>query len=189
MRKIFLMIILTSILFYNAAAQPESDNKPQVRGKSNQVSLNLNIPFEGYLKDISNFGIGIQYEWSKKRFGSMTSKPAKLIGFTFNIGADHYFGEKESIGMYSVKYKRTSYLHAYGGAIYNPCTGGNLSLTAGPTIELYDGNSEFGFGVNLSGGFYMSKCRNIGITPNTSLMKQGSSEAVFAGGVRLNYTF
>lgn len=179
--------MISSIIF-SGYAQDDKD-KPQIYGRSNQLSLNVNIPLGGYLKDISNIGIGLEYGWSKGRFGKMTSLPSKPVGFTFNIGIDYYFGQKEKVGNYSYKYEGTTYFHTYGGVIYNPCKMGYISLTAGPSLELYDGNSEFGFGVNLSGSYYLCKWSNIGISPNITFMKQGSSEAVFSGGIKLNYTF
>jgi hypothetical protein len=163
MRKKFFAIIAGNFLICAALAQPGSDEKNHAKGRNNDVSLHLNYPFGGYLKDISNFGTGIEYAWSQGRFGRMSAKPSKPVGFTFNLGIDYYFGEKEKYGNNTVKYKGTTYLHAYGGAIYNPCNTGNISLAAGPAVELYDGNSEFGFGINLSGTIYPFKCGNYGI--------------------------
>ncbi len=187
-RKLFLSIASCSFII-TSFAQQNSDDNPQSTARSNEVSLNINLPFSGYLKDISNFGLGLEYRWSNGRFGRMPALPSKPIGFTFNTGVDYYFGQKEDVGSYSYKYEGTTYFHAYGGIIYNPCKRGNISLTAGPSLELYDGNSEFGFGLNLSGSYYMCGCGNFGISPNVTLMKQGSSEAVVSGGVKVKLAF
>lgn len=164
------------------------NNKPTVKGSNHQLSLNVNTPMGGYLKDISNIGFGIEYGWSKGRFGKMHSRPEKPVSFTFHAGIDHYLGQKEKVGNDSYKYKGITYFHLFGGAIYNISNIENIILTTGPSLELYDGKTEFGFGVNLSVSFYLNKCRNMGITPNITFMKQGKSEAVFSGGFRLNYT-
>ena len=71
--------------------------------------MNLNIPLLGYLKDVSNIGIGSSYSWSKERFGKMSTAPSKPVGFTFNAGADHFFGEKETIFNQTVKYGAITY--------------------------------------------------------------------------------
>ena len=184
------MLFLSACFFIQLGiAQPKNSEKPKSAGRSNDVSLNFNTPVGGYLKDISNFSMGATYSWSKERFGNMPSVPARTIGFTANIGVDYYFGEKENYYNQTVKYKGTTYLHAYGGAIYNPCAGGNIILTTGPSLEIYNGNSQFGFGVSLTGSIYFSKCRDIGISPNIIVMKQGNSEAVFAGGLGFNMAF
>ena len=189
MKKITTLTVIAGLLCCHAYSQPENIDKTSVKGRSTELSLNINFPVSGYLKNISNISIGAEYSWSKERFGNMTIKPANLIGFTFNAGVDYFFGEKEELGTYSYKYDGTTYLHAYGGAIYNPCNRGNIRLTAGPSLELYSGESEFGFGVNLSGSYYLCRCGNFGITPNFTLMKQGSSEAVTVAGVKFNYVF
>jgi hypothetical protein len=185
-----LLFTCSACLFViSSFAQPNGNDKAQAAGRSNEASLNINFPFEGYLKDISNLGLGLEYGWSNGRFGKMIPVPSKPIGFTYNAGIDYYFGQKEDVGMNSYKYEGTTYFHVYGGAIFNPCNRGNISLTAGPGVELYNGNAEFGFGVNLSGSYYICNCGNFGISPNITLMKQGSSEVVVSGGLKVKLTF
>ena len=98
-------------------------------------------------------------------------------------------GQKETTFSQTIKYGAITYLHAYGGAIYNPDKMSNINLTAGPTLEIYKGDSVFGFGVNLSGGFYLTRCNNIGLNPSFTLMKLNKSEAVLSFGFGINHPF
>lgn len=189
MIKILMLSFSVCFFIQYGISQPENSEKTKSAGRSNAVSLNFNTPVGGYLKDLSNFSMGATYSWSKERFGNMSSVPTRTIGFTANIGVDYYFGEKETYYNQTVKYKGTTYLHAYGGAIYNPCAGGNIILTTGPSLEIYNGNSQFGFGVNLSGSISFSKYRNFGISPNIFVLKHGNSDVLFAGGLGINMTF
>ena len=152
--------------------------------RNTEVSLNFIFPFNGFLKNISNLGIGAQFSWSEGRFGRMSSVPSRKFGFTFNAGLDYFFGKRDS---YNVRYKATKYFHAYGGVIYNICNRGNFSLTTGPSLELYRGVSAIGFGINLSGNYYFSKCWNLG--PTIILMKQANFDPVIAAGIGLTFAF
>jgi hypothetical protein len=188
MKKILLFAITANLFVNTTMSQPKNEEKGQ-QGQSNEVSLNFDLPVSGYLKDISSFGIGAQYAWSNHHFGKMSSIPESPFGFTFNAGTDYYFGKKQSSGIYSIKYDGTTYLHAYGGGIFNPCDRGNISLTAGPSLELYNGDSQFGFGVNLSGSLYFNKCGRFALSPDFTFMKQGSSDPIYVAGLRCDLSF
>lgn len=189
MKKIFLLLFTSLCLINYLFAQLGTVDENNSPGKSQAISLNLKIPFLGYLKDISNIGIGASYSWSKERFGKRAIAPPKMVGFTFNLGANYFFGEKETIFNQTVKYGAITYLHAYCGAIYNPGKMGNINLTAGPALEIYKGDSQFGFGANLSGGIYIFRCYNIGISPSFTLSKLRKSEAVLSAGIGISYAF
>lgn len=175
------------ILFSDASAQTNATDKAASKGRNNKLALNFSFPVAGYLKYISNMGIGAAYSWSKERFGKLASLPTKAVGFTFNIGIDYFIGEKEKNLNQAIKYGGTTFLHAYGGAVYNLDRMSNIKLTSGPNLEIYKGASSFGFGANFSGSFYLFQNKNLGLSPNFSLMKQGKTEVVLAGGVGVSY--
>jgi hypothetical protein len=180
MAKNIFFTIAGCFLFLTGMPQP---------GKNHDAGIRISYPFAGYLKDISNMGLGAEYTWSKGRFGKLATMPSTQIGITFHTGLDYYFGEKETYGSHTVSYEGTTCLHAFGGFILNPCHNGYVSLTGGLVAELYDGNAEFGIGLKLSAGFYPFRSGNYGITPSLSFMKQGKSESVYAAGVKLHYAF
>ena len=61
-------------------AQKGNTASIESHGRNHEVSLILKIPFSGYLKDISNVGIGAAYSWSKERFGKMTTTLSRRVG-------------------------------------------------------------------------------------------------------------
>ena len=99
----------------------------------------------------------------------MKKRPVKPVGFIVNSGIDYYFGKDRTISMYQYKYGNFTYIHAYGGAIYNPYKRGNINLTAGPALGIQDEIVEFWWGINLSGSYYINE--KIAITPGILFKK------------------
>jgi hypothetical protein len=185
MKKLLCVLLITGY-FYSFAAAQSKENKIQLKGKSNSISAGVNIPFAAF-SATHNFGAGIDYSWSNHRYGRMDETPVNPVGFTVNLGADYYWGKNETIGLYTYDYSTYTFLHTYGGIIYNPGNKVNTSLTGGPTLGIYSGNTEFGLGVNLSGNYYLNK--NIAITPVLIFMKESSSDPLLSGSVRATISF
>jgi len=89
--------------------------------------------------------------------------------------------------MYSYKYPGYSFLHSYAGIIYNPCKKINISLTSGPGLGLYDGNTQFNLGINLSGNYHLSD--KFSISPVLIFMKETKSDPLWATGFRATIVF
>lgn len=143
--------------------------------------MGLNIPF-GNFSATHSIGAGLEYSWSHHRFGLLSSTLFRVIGFTFNGGADYYKGKKENIGIYSYQYGNYIYLHSYAGIILNPGKKGNIIVTTGPAVGLYNNDAQFNFGVNLSGNYYFTK--NFAVTPAIMLMKESASDPIWAASLR-----
>lgn len=187
LKKIFCLYFFVRSIVMPAMAQPKEDSgQSHEKGKCNSLSLGPDIPFDIF-SDTHKYGPGLDYSWSNHRFGKLNVLPKKLIGFIFNSGIDYYFGKKENVAGYNYRYGGYSYLHAYGGAIYNPCKRGNISLTAGPALSLYAGNLTFEYGVNLAGSYYLNE--NIAITPMIVLMKHADADPLWAGTIRVTFSF
>jgi hypothetical protein len=187
MKQVLCFLLGTGCLFISAKAQLiENTGKNQAKGKSNSVSGSIDIPFGDFFAT-HGLGTGVNYSWSNHRYGQMMSAPTNPIGFTFNIDAEYYFGKKESIGLFNYDYSGYTYLHAYGGGIYNFSGRGNISLTAGPALGLYSGHSQFNFGADLSGSYYFNK--RIAITPVIIFMKESGSDPLWSGSVRAGFSF
>lgn len=183
-KKIFIFFLLSAYTVIQVSAQSKADTMhTMIKGRSHLVSLGLNIPF-GDFSSTHNLGVGLCYSWSKHRFGVLSAIPFKFTGFTFNIGADYYSGKKETIGLFNYKYDNYIYLHTYGGMIFNPGKKGSISLTAGPAVGLYSGNTQFNIGINLSGNYYFKK--NIAITPAILFMKEPVSDPLWAASLRVS---
>src|SRR5687768_7588299 len=113
-KKIFLLIPCFFLVF-SCMAQ---DDKNQINsGVSNNIGAGISFPL-GDFSNSHSFGISLNYAWSNDRYGKMTAKPIKPIGFTFNVGVDHYFGKSES-GPYPYDQPNYTYIHAYGGIMHN----------------------------------------------------------------------
>src|SRR5258705_1174226 len=147
MKKLLCVLVITGYFYTIVAAQSEENNM-QLKGKRNSVSAGINIPF-GVFSATHNFGAGIDYSWSNHCYGRMEKTPINPVGITVNAGADYYWGKKETIGLYTYDYSTYTFLHTYGGIIYNPGNKANISLTGGPTLGTYSSNTELGLGLNL----------------------------------------
>ena len=187
MKKALCLLLIICWQFLSARAQQkEITHKLEANGNSNCLSTGIDIPF-GKFSSTHRIGFGLNYSWSHHRYGDMNEIPLKLLGFTFNSGADHYTGKKENTGYIRYTYNDYTYLHTYAGIIYNPSKKINISLTAGPALGLYAGHSQFNLGVNLSGSYYLTK--NIAITPAIMLMKESDSDPLSTSIVRVVYSF
>jgi len=186
-KKIIIFFLLSAYTVIQVSAQSKADTvNTMTKGRNHSVSIGLNIPF-GDFSSTHNLGVGINYSWSKHRFGVLSAIPFKTIGFTFNIGVDYYLGKKETVGVYNYKYGNYSYLHTYGGIIFNPGRKGNISLAAGPAVGLYNGNTQFNVGINLSGNYYLNK--HIAVTPAILFMKESVSDPLWSASLRASIVF
>ncbi|MEI9908454.1 MAG: hypothetical protein WDO71_01540 [Bacteroidota bacterium] len=64
---------------------------------------------------------------------------------------------------------------------------GNITLTAGPTMGIYKGSADIGFGINLSGSYYVTE--RIAITPGLMYMKHDKTNALLAASFKATYLF
>jgi hypothetical protein len=172
-------------------------------GLNNIVCLGLNVPFAEFSE--THFGgMGLHYLWSHHRFGKSRVLSKKLIGFTAHGGIDYYFGKKETVAGYPYRYGGYLYLQAMAGAIYNfrkkdflnsaPMTpdghsGGRgiISLTTGPTMGIYKGNADIGFGLNLDGSYYLTD--RIAITAGILFLKHYNAAPLWVSTVGTAFSF
>lgn len=176
------------IFFYvNAISQSGTrikHNHPS--GKMHSIAAGISLPV-GSFSNTHNIGIAADYSWSNYRFGSMDIKPVKPIGFMSKAGMAYYFGKKEMAGGYPYEYPGYLFLHIYGGVIYNPWKNGNINLTLGPALGLYNGNTQFNIGGKLEGAYYIKE--KIGISPALMLMKEHDVDALWAISLKAAYCF
>jgi hypothetical protein len=175
------------LLDVTAIAQLKKEIKEtQGKNKSNTVSLGPAIPI-GSFSDTHKYGVTVEYSWTNHRFGLMKKIPAKRIGFILNTGVNYYLGKEETISSYQYKYRSFTYIHAYGGAIYNSWKKGSIHLTVGPATGIEDKIVEFWWGFNLSGSYYVNE--KIAITPDINFMKQSIADPLLAVAIRATMAF
>lgn len=189
MKRILFIILLFGCMtignYVNGQSQKsEKHNHPS--GKQHTVSIGANIPLENF-SSTHIIGVATNYSWSNHRFGGMDVKPVKPFGFTANAGAAYYFGKKETVSGYPYNYPAYFFLNIYGGVIYNPWKKGNISLTAGTALGIYNGNTQFNIGSKLEGSYYFSK--KIAISPGIIMMKESGADPLWAASLKATMTF
>ena len=186
--KIKLCILFLSACFAIQSSAQEKDNKKFIppSGVNNAASLGPALPL-GNFSETHFGGISMQYSRSNNRFGIMKKNPSKKIGFTCNAGIAYYFGKEETIVSTTYQYPAYTFLHLYGGAIYNVSKKANISLTAGPALGLYNGTKAFNIGANLDASYYINK--RIAITPGILLMKESGADPLWAASLKATILF
>jgi hypothetical protein len=187
----FLLFLFTGTGSMGQSKRPE---KPAFRtgrhnhpsGKMNSASIAVNFPLGGF-SSTHIVGTSAEYAWSNYRFGKMDIKPVKPFGFLANTGLAYYFGKKETAIGYPYDYPGYLFLHIYGGVIYNPWKKGNVNLTLGPALGLYNGNTQFNMGGKIEGSYYIKE--KIGISPAFLIMKEHGADALWVISFKAAYCF
>ena len=187
-RLLFIFLLfgcMTIGKYANGQSQrPKKHNHPS--GKQHTVSIGANIPL-GNFSSTHIIGVAATYSWSDHRFGGMDVKPVKPFGFTANAGFAYYFGKKEKPSGYPYDYPGYIFVHAYAGAIYNPWRKANICLTAGPALGIYNGNTQFNMGVNLTGSYYLKE--KIALSPGIIFMKESGADPLWAASIKATLVF
>jgi hypothetical protein len=183
-RDVFIAFFLLAC--FKMQGQPNAVSSTWIpKTSSSLASLDIQVPVGVFAR--SQFaGAGLNYSWSHRRYG-IFARPSKWIGLTFNAGGDYYLGKKIKPSGYDFRFGDYIYLYALAGMIVNPWYATNISLTAGPIMGIYKGNSEMGYGVNLIAMYYLKD--NISIGPGITYKKQPDTDALWSGVVRLSYRF
>ena len=183
------VLILTASLVITIKVLAQANNpaaQNYTNGKNNAALFGINIPV-GEFSKTHYAGISTGYTWSHHRFGNLQALPKKIIGFTAEGSFDYYFGKKETIAGYDYRYGGYIYLHAFGGAIYNPCKRGNISLTTGPTLGIYKGSVDAGYGAKLGGSYPVTD--KIEIVTGIFFLKHNDAAVLLAVSVQIGYCF
>lgn len=155
-------------------AQQESTKKTGGKEKGVSVSVGANFPV-GEFTSTHLIGIAIDCSPSTQLYG-ITNK--KKITLTYNGGMAYYPGKKETVSSYSYKYPGYLFFHGFGGLQYKPVKKAGISLTAGPALGLYNGNTQFNIGSRLEASYHLKKTLAIG--SGIILMKEMDADPVWA---------
>ncbi|MEI9944581.1 MAG: hypothetical protein WDN26_10225 [Chitinophagaceae bacterium] len=181
-KQLLLLLFCCLIGIKKAGAQ---SNTSASNGTNNLASFDMHLPVAIFAR--SHFaGAGLNYSWSHHRFGNNVS-PSKFLGFILNAGANYYFAKKISSAGYDFRYGGYFYPYIMPGIIVNPSATGNITLNTGPAMEIYKGNSNFGFGVNLFGSYFLTE--NISFGPGITYKKHEETDALWALAFRISYSF
>ena len=179
---IFSLLAGTGLL---AQKNTDTISARQMKGESNAIAFGLYLP-AGVFSKSHIAGAGIDYSRSRHRFGRNIS-PGRFIGFIVNGGINYYAGKRITTAGYNFRYGGYINLYAMPGIIYNPLKNGNISLTAGPALNIYKASATAGIGINLLGNYFISK--NIAIGPGIIYKKHTNTDALWAVAIRASYIF
>ncbi len=186
MKKISTLLLIIFLDSTLMAQLPKDKQQIITTGKKNSIAGGLNIPL-GIFSRSHGVGFAIQYSRSAGRFGLLSKKTQKAIGLTAHAGAAYYLGKKEEVVSYSYTYPGYLFFHIDGGAIYNVEKNGNISLTAGPGLSIYNSLARFNLVFRLSGNYYFNE--KFGISTSFSGMKEKISDPLWAGSLKWVYIF
>ena len=178
MKKRLLFLFATSFYIYSVSAQTKSIKKKSSEEKGVSVSAGVSIPV-GDFSSTHLIGIGVDCSPTRHSFGKIK---AKKTAFTYNGGLAYYFGKKETVSGYPYAYPGYFLIHTFGGVLYNPVKNGSVTLTAGPALGIYNGNTQFNIGSKLEVSYYISKKITIG--PGIILMKESGADPLWAAAVK-----
>jgi hypothetical protein len=178
MKKTVLFFLVAIVFISSAFAQPTGIKKPVPQEKGISISAGINLPV-GDFSSSHLIGIAVDCSPTRHWFGLLKRKK---IAFTYNGGLVCYFGKKETVSSYPYKYPGYIFVHGFGGMLYNPAKNAAISLTAGPALGIYNGNTQFNIGSKLEASYYISK--NIAIGPGIILMKESGADPIWAASVK-----
>ncbi len=173
-----LIFILLIVMVNICHGQTKETIKPAPTEKKKSVSLGINIPV-GNFSATHIAGFAAEYSPAQNWLGKLN---AKKIVFTYNGGIAYYFGKKEIVSNYPYKYPGYTFIHAFGGLLYNPFKKTGISLTAGPALGIYNGNLQFNMGTKLEASYNVST--SIAIGPGILLIKEPGANALWSLAIR-----
>ena len=184
LKRHFFIICLSGLLVMQGRAQ--TDAPAAGRGSRNQVTLGLSFPFGVFQR--SHFGgVGVDYSWTNNRRFGAGAAPKKAIGLIVQGAVDYFLGKKLKTAGYPFRYDNYLVAEVGAGMMYNPWMRTHLALTAGPLLGIYKGFTDWGYSIQLSGAYYINQRFSIG--PAMVVRKFSEADALWAGAIKLSYTF
>jgi hypothetical protein len=159
---------------------------PKVKKEPRQLaSFLLYAPVGSFAKS-HVAGIGLNYGVFHSRYRIYVFK--KYIGFTANAGVDYYLGKKTEVADHDFNYGGYGYGYIQAGVVTGITKKTGMSLTAGPAMGLYKGNTEFGWNASMIVVWHISNSRFL-IGPGITVKKQKETDALWAIAFRTSYSF
>ncbi len=186
MKKIVVILFVVSLTGIKGSAQAPVITKVQAENNNSCIAAGPVFPL-GNFSSTHLAGIGAEYAWSHNRFGKMHANFQKKNDFVAAGGVAHYFGKKEKIGAGTFKYPGYTFIHINAGILYNLFRAGSISLTAGPGLGIYSGNTRFNINTVLCIRYYVSP--EIAITPGLVLIKETGSDPLYSASLKAAIVF
>jgi len=155
----------------------------QIKRNNFAISFGINAPL-GNFSSTHLPGISAEGSSSKYLFDTLRRKK---VAFTYNSGVAYYFGKKETVSGYPYKYSGYTFIHAFAGIIINPVKRTSISLTTGPSLGIYNGNSQFNFGGKLEITYHLKS--PFSISSGILMMKENKSDPLWGGSLKFGISF
>ena len=180
----WLLSLVAVIFIIPACAQ--SFRKPDVKKeRPNSIGFSLSIPM-GYFSSTHTIGFVADYTRTTRSF-LKDSLDFKLIRFAMNGGASYHGGKRVTTAGYEFTYEGYINIYAMAGIDCKPADPIVINLTTGPVLSIYEGSSEFGFGVNLLANYFISPMVAAG--PGIQYRKFAETDALWSAIFRISYNF
>jgi hypothetical protein len=160
------LLMLLGALCYNVKAQSKDMNMA--------LSFGAIVPI-GSFSSTHIAGLRAEYAPARHVFGLVRLKKFAL---TYNGGLAYYLGKKETVSSYPYKYPNYLFIHAFGGVLYKLVKKTEITLTAGPGIGIYDGNTRFNLGSQLEISYHINN--KWGIGPGIVFMKEKGADPLWS---------
>lgn len=186
MKKVllFFYMFLFSITTWSQSQQKQLPASGILR--PNLVSAGLSLPL-GNFSVSHTAGFGFEYSRCRYSYGKSQGKGVILFSYTLNTGISYFSGKKKIISNYPYQYPSNTWLYAMGGLMFLPAPSYNLSMTAGPSLMLYNKNSIFCLTAKIELNYFIKK--KIAISPSIQLLKQPGTNTFWITGVKGGYCF
>jgi hypothetical protein len=174
MKKILLFLSLVGLVFLQVAAQSASGKKLRKSDTGIEISGAIQVPLGDFAAThLIGFGIGVSPSYHT------TGLFSKLkIVFTYNGGVTYYLGKKETVSSYPYTYPGYLFIHAFAGALLIPSNKIEISLTGGPAVGIYNGNTRFNLGSKMDINFHLNN--KISVGPGIIFMKESGADHLWA---------
>lgn len=177
--------LLGFLLLLTFIVKAQTTDTLAAKSKSQAIAFGLYLPV-GTFSQSHIAGAGFEYSWSRHRFGK-NRLVGKAFGFVANAGINYYLGKKINTTGHEFRYGDYLNVYAMPGIIYNPVKNGNVSLAAGPALNIYKGSANAGIAVCLFSNYFFAE--KIALGPGVIFKKHTTTDALWAVTIRASYSF
>jgi hypothetical protein len=178
--------IISTLLLYQLSVQAQSAD---TTGHASKRTETIYLAAAGPLLAVGSFSNthlpGFTMEGGgltlfRKRTSSPRTHPLLL---NWSIAGDYFIGKKETVAGYSYTYPAYWLVHAYIGGAISIRNNIMISLSAGPGIGHYNGNTVYNTGVHAA--VYYSFSKRFMLSPSFKLMQEPGTDWLGAVGLKV----
>ena len=183
MKRILLLLACCGFIFLHICAQSSSKNKIRKNEIGIDISTAIQLPVGNFASThLIGLGIGVSPSYHTTGLFSKVK-----IAFTYNGGLSYYIGKKETVSSYPYTYPGYLFIHAFAGALLIPSNKIEISLTGGPAIGIYNGNTRFNLGSKMDFNFRLNNKVSVG--PGIIFMKEPGADPLWAVSAKVLISF